>query len=90
MRLNKGEYELLKRVHSELITLGCEELAAQLQAVITRYEERREINRVLWRERDRVKREAGYIQRPPEKRPKKSKYYHSTQENTDAGIHSQD
>ena len=76
MRLKADEYELLKRVHWELITLGRKDLAEQLQAIITRYEEKREINRELWREARRNKTTVGRIPRP-----KKDKY-------NDAGIRS--
>lgn len=50
MRLKNDEYELLKRIRWELISGNKSELAAQLQALLTRFEiareKRREHNRV--------------------------------------------
>ena len=87
MRLRNSDYDLLRRVHQELVSLGREEFASKLQDMITRFEVTREKVRAHNRDINRKNREAGYTWRRPENRPKKSKYYTAGQENiNNAGI----
>ena len=87
MRLKVTEYELLKRIHWELKCAGRDELAAQLNEVISRYEDARERFHKSNRAIQQKNREAGYTWRRPEDRPKKSKYYPAGQESiNNAGI----
>ncbi len=90
MRLRNSEYDLLRRVHQELVSLGREEFASKLQDMITRFEVTREKVRAHNRDINRKNREAGYTWRRPENRPKKSKYYAPGQENiNNAGVSDQ-
>ena len=58
MRLRNSEYDLLRRVYQELVSLGREEFAAKLQDVITRFEVTREKVRAHNRDINRKNREA--------------------------------
>lgn len=74
MRLKNEEYMLLKRIHWELVSCGKEELAAQLQNLLTRFETTRERTREHNRMNAQANREAGYKWNSAQ-RPKTSKYY---------------
>ena len=78
MRLKNDEYMLLKRIHWDLLSYGKEELAAELQNLLTRFEVTRERTRAHNRANAHSNREAGYTWNSI-KRTKTSKYY-STKE----------
>ncbi len=79
MRLKNDEYTLLKRIHWELVSSGKEELAAQLQTLLTRFEVARERTREHNRLNSQTNREAGYRWNSSQ-RPKNSKYYRTESE----------
>lgn len=79
MRLKNDEYTLLKRIHWELWSCGKEELAAQLQTMLTRFEVARERTREHNRLNAKANREAGYRWNSAQ-HPKKSKYYSTERE----------
>ena len=74
MRLKNEDYALLKRVHWELVSCGKESLAAELQSLLTRFEEARDRTRQHNRANAQANREAGYAWNSAN-RPKRSKYY---------------
>ena len=74
MRLRNNEYALLKRIHWDLLSSGREGLAAELQNLLTRFEDTREKTRGHNRVNAQANREAGY-KWASSKRPKTSKYY---------------
>ena len=74
MRLKNDEYKLLKCIHWELVSSGKEELAAQLQNLLTRFEAARERTREHNRMNAQANREAGYRWNSGQ-HPKTSKYY---------------
>lgn len=74
MRLKNEDYALLKRVHWELQSGGKDELAAQLQDLLSRFEASRDATRKNNRERAKANRQAGYAWNSAD-RPKVSKYY---------------
>jgi len=81
VRLRNSEYNLLRLIYQELISLGQEEIAAKLQDMIIRFEVTREKVQAHNRDINKKNREAGYTWRCPENRPNKSKYYTVEQEN---------
>ena len=74
MRLKNDEYTLLKRIHCELLSYGKNELAAQLQNILMRFEVTREKTRERNRMNALANREAGYKWESGQ-HPKTSKYY---------------